>query len=75
MRLELYIRGRFYASEIITVLEKEMWIDFEEVCRAREVYTRWMVEALKNKYARAIENSEYEIFLVIAEEIFEPELN
>lgn len=52
-----------------------MWADFEEVCRAREVYVRWMIESLKNKYAKAIENQDYKIFLVIAEEIFEPELN
>ena len=75
MILELYIRGRFYASERITLTAKEMWADFEETCRAREVYVKWMIEGLKNKYARAIENQGYEIFLVITEEIFEPELN
>jgi hypothetical protein len=75
LRLELFIRGRFYASERISLPAKEMWADFEEICRAREVYVRWMIESLKNKYARAIDNQDYEIFLVIAEEIFEPELN
>jgi len=75
LRLELYIRNRFYISERITLPEKESWMEFEDNYKAREEYVKWMIEGLKNKYQRAIENQEYEIFLIIPIEIFEPEFN
>jgi hypothetical protein len=34
-----------------------------------------MVRSFKNRYAKAIENQDYEIFLVIPENIFEAILN
>jgi hypothetical protein len=75
VRLELYIRSRFYISEEITLPEKESWMGFEDNYKAREEYLKLMVKGMKNKYARAIENQEYEIFLIIPTDIFEPELN
>lgn len=75
MLLELYIRGHFYISNEITIPEKEDWMEFEDRFIAIEKYTKLMVRSFKNRYAKAIENQDYEIFLVIAEEIFEPELN
>ena len=75
MRLELYIRGHLYIANELTLPEKEEWMDFKERVIAIQEYTKLMVKSFKNRYAKAIENQDYEIFLVIPENIFEPILN
>jgi len=76
LRLELYIRTRFYISEEITLPEKEAWMnlknkeDFEVYCQGREEYVKLMIKGLLNKYSRAIENQEWEI-----RRIFESRIN
>lgn len=75
MRLELYIRGHFYISNEITLPEKEDWMDFKDRFIAVQEYTKLMVRSFKNKYAKAIENQDYEIYLVATENIYEPILN
>jgi hypothetical protein len=67
LRLELYIRTRFYISEEITLPEKEDWMnlknkeDFEVYCQGREDYVKLMIRGLLNKYSRAIGESEWEM--------------
>ena len=71
MRLELYIRNRFYISEEITLPEKEEWMDlrnrndFEIFCEGREEYIKLMIRGLLNKYARAIENQEWTVRRIV----------
>jgi hypothetical protein len=75
LRLELYIRTRFYISEEITLPEKEDWMDlrnkddFEVYCQGREDYVKLMIRGLLNKHSRAIENQPWEIRGVIESKI------
>jgi hypothetical protein len=76
LRLELYIRTRFYISEEITLPEKEDWMnlknkeDFEVYCQGREDYVKLMIRGLLNKHSRAIGEYEWEI-----RRIFESKIN
>lgn len=76
MRLELYIRNRFYISTEIILPEKEDWMnlknkeDFEVYCQGREDYVKLMIRGLLNKYSRAIGENEWEI-----RRIFESKIN
>ena len=74
MKLELYIRGYFMVEVELTPPTKDPYMDFESNYKVREKYVRFMIEALKNKYQRAIENNKWEIFLVIEEPVLEPQI-
>jgi hypothetical protein len=64
-------------------MPNEPYSDFEGNCEVREQYVKWMIESLKNKYQRALENKDWEIILIfeskanniIEQSIFELELN
>jgi hypothetical protein len=45
--------------------------DFESHCELRETYVNLMIKSLKNKYQKAIENSEWEIIMVAESKINE----
>jgi hypothetical protein len=45
--------------------------DFESNCELRENYVNLKIKSLKNKYQKAIENSEWEIILVAESKINE----
>ena len=64
----------------LTPPEKEDWMDlknpedFEIYCKGREYYVKIMTRGFLKKYQRAIENSKWEIFLVIEEPVLEPQI-
>lgn len=64
MRLELYIRGHFMVAVELTYPARDSYLPFDYNCKVREEYVKWMIESLKNKYQKAIENSEWEIIMV-----------
>lgn len=71
MKLELYIRGRFMIAVELKMPAKDPYIDFKSNYEVREQYVKFMIAALKNKYQRAIENSEWEIYLVAESKVGE----
>jgi hypothetical protein len=68
MRLELYIRGHFMISAELIMPQG---FSFESHCELRETYVNLMIKSLKNRYQKAIENSEWEIILVAESKINE----
>ena len=72
MKLELYIRGSFMVTVDLTPPNKDYFMDFESNYHVRESYIKWMTESLKNKYQRAMENSEWEIVLIAESKMNEP---
>ena len=75
MRLELYIRGHLIDEVEFLPPPYEKFLDFEDNVKIRELCVVRMKESLRKNNERILENKEWEIFLVIPIEIFEPELN
>ena len=75
MRLELHIKG--YQLDKIEFFPPayDRLLDFESNVEIRELCVKRMTRLIKKNNERAIENKEWEVYLLIPEEIFEPELN
>ena len=74
MRLELYIRNQFMVSVDLRPFSKDKFLSFRANYEVRKEYVKQMTEELKLKYHRAIENGEWEIYLVEESEYLEEEL-
>ena len=74
MKLELYIRSSFLVEVELNPPVKDKYLSFQANYEIREQYVNMMIEAIKIKYQRAIENSKWEIFLVIEEPVLEPQI-
>ena len=65
MKLQLFIKGSLFVEIEIFPPEVNHLIDEKAIHEIRERYMKLAVEGIKNRYAKAIENKEYEIQLVI----------
>jgi len=75
VRLELYIRGHLLDAVEFFPPAYEKFLGFESNEEMRESYVKEMIKSLKKNNKAALENQEWEIFLIVPIQIFEPELN